>query len=80
MNAATVNSWKNKNRHLFFQFPEEWVAFTPDLGIIEHNADLDLLIDTLKIKGFTFKDFVMKFVHQSEVPIKPVRFASLNRV
>jgi Aspartyl protease len=78
MDAQVVNSWKNKNKHLFFQFPEEWVAFTPELGIIEHNTDLDSLVDTLKSKGFTFKDFVMKFVHQSEVPMRPVRFLPLR--
>ena len=73
MDAQIVNSWKNKNKHLFFQFPEQWVAFTPELGIIEHNTDLYSLVDTLKSKGFTFKDFVIKFVHQSEIPVRPVR-------
>jgi hypothetical protein len=46
--------------------------------VIEHNKDLDSLIDKLKAKGLTFKDFVLKFVHQSEVPVKPVRFAPVR--
>lgn len=78
MDAKVVNSWKNKNKHLFFEHPDEWVAFAPDLGVIEHNKDLDSLIDKLKAKGLTFKDYVLKFVHQSEVPVKPIRFAPVR--
>ncbi|MEY4905323.1 MAG: hypothetical protein RLZZ292_3138 [Bacteroidota bacterium] len=84
MDLKLVNTWKNKNRRLFFQFPDEWVAFTPEAGIIEHHTDLDSLIALLKAKGLTFNDFVLKFVNEYEIPSKmkrilPIRIRSVRR-
>ena len=30
MDAKAINKWRQANKRLFYQFPSEWVAFSPE--------------------------------------------------
>ncbi len=79
MNVQVVNKWRHENKHLFFQFPEKWVAYTPELGIIAHHDDVISLAEIIKEKGLVLKDCVLKFVHESELPYKMKRILPITR-
>jgi hypothetical protein len=78
MNVKALNEWRNKNKHLFFQFPDEWVAFNADKGIVDHHADLGQLVENLQTQGLTFKDFVLKYVNPHEIPRRMARILPIR--
>jgi Aspartyl protease len=83
ISPQVVNNWRHKNKQLFYEYPDEWVAFTPEKGIIDHDTDLHQLVNRLKAISLTLTDFVLKFVHPSELPYKirivPLRIFGIRK-
>lgn len=73
MNAKEANAWRNANKAAFYEHVEKWVAFSPKHGIIDVALTLKALINQLDSKGFTRDEFVVKYVHSSELPYKMKR-------
>lgn len=84
MNAKEANAWRNANKAAFYEHVEKWVAFSPKHGIIDVGLTLGALINQLELKGFSRDEFVVKYVHPSELPYKkkmilPVRIYGIRK-
>jgi hypothetical protein len=84
MNAKEANAWRNANKAAFYEHVEKWVAFSPKYGIIGTDISLKVLVEKLNKIGFSSHDFVLKFVHPSELPYKmkmifPVRIYGIRK-
>jgi hypothetical protein len=82
MDAQLINKWRQENKRLFYKFPSEWVAFSPEKGILAHNTSRKVVGETLLEAGYTRLDFVMEYIHPYEVVrpkrILPIRIKSEN--
>jgi hypothetical protein len=83
MDAQLINKWRQENKQLFYKFPSEWVAFSPEKGILAHNSSRKAVGDTLLEAGYTRLDFIMEYIHPYEVVrpkrILPIRIKSVKR-
>ena len=83
MDAKTINKWRQTNKRLFYQFPSEWVAFSPEKGIMAHNPSRKTVAETLLNAGYSRLDFIMEYIHPYEVVrpkrILPIRIKSVTR-
>ena len=83
MDAKTINKWRQTNKRLFYQFPSEWVAFSPEKGILAHNPSRKTVAETLLNAGYSRLDFIMEYIHPYEVVrpkrILPIRIKSVTR-
>jgi hypothetical protein len=84
MNAKEANAWRNANKAAFYEHAEKWVVFSPKHGIIDVALTLKALINQLELKGFFRDEFVVKYVHPSELPYKmkmimPVRIFGIRK-
>jgi hypothetical protein len=83
MNARLINQWRQANKELFYKFPSEWVAFSPEKGIMAHNPSRKTVAETLLAAGYTRLDFIMEYIHPYEVVrpkrIRPIRIKSVKR-
>ncbi len=70
MDAKIINQWRQANKQLFYKFPSEWVAFSPEKGILAHNFSRKTVSDTLLAAGYSRLDFIMEYIHPYEV-IRP---------
>lgn len=70
MDAKEPNTWRNANKAAFYEHAEKWIAFSPKHGIIDVGLTLKALINQLELKGFSRDEFVVKYVHSSELPYK----------
>jgi hypothetical protein len=78
MNTQVINKWRKENKKLFYKYPSEWVAFSPEKGILAHNPSRKTVSETLLEAGYTRLDFIMEYIHPYEV-IRPKRIV-LHRV
>ena len=67
MDAKAINKWRQANKRLFYQFPSEWVAFSPENGILAHNPSRKMVAETLLEAGYSRLDFIMEYIHPYEV-------------
>jgi hypothetical protein len=72
MDARTVYKWRQANKRLFYKYPSEWVAFSPEKGIMAHNTSRKTVVESLLTAGYTRFDFIMEYIHASEV-VRPKR-------
>ena len=83
MDAKAINKWRQANKRLFYQFPSEWVAFSPEKGILAHNSSRKIVVETLLTSGYSRLDFIMEYIHPYEVVrpkrIGPIRIKSVTR-
>ena len=83
MDAKAINKWRQVNKRLFYQFPSEWVAFSPEKGILAHNSSRKTVVETLLTSGYSRLDFIMEYIHPYEVVrpkrIGPIRIKSVTR-
>ena len=83
MDAKAINKWRQVNKRLFYQFPSEWVAFSPEKGILAHNPSRKTVVETLINSGHSRLDFIMEYIHPYEVVrpkrIFPIRIKSVTR-
>ena len=83
MDAKAINKWRQANKRLFYQFPSEWVAFSPEKGILAHHPSRKTVSETLLAAGYSRLDFIMEYIHPYEVirpkRILPIRIKSVKR-
>ncbi len=83
MDARAINKWRQANKELFYKFPSEWVAFSPERGIMAHNPSRKAVAEMLLATGYTRLDFIMEYIHPYEVVrpkrIRPIRIKSVKR-
>ena len=83
MDAKSINKWRQANKRLFYNFSSEWVAFSPEKGVLAHNSSRKIVTDTLLDAGYSRLDFVMEYIHPYEVVrpkrIAPIRVKSVKR-
>jgi Aspartyl protease len=83
MDAKAINKWRQSNKQLFYKFPSEWVAFSPEKGILAHNPSRKTVGETLLAAGYSRLDFIMEYIHPYEVVrpkrIRPIRIKSVKR-
>jgi Aspartyl protease len=83
MDARAINKWRQTNKRLFYKYPSEWVAFSPEKGILSHNSSRKTVAETLFAEGYTRQDFIMEYIHPYEVVrpkrLLPIRIKSVKR-
>ncbi len=83
MDAQAINKWRQANKRLFYKFPSEWVAFSPEKGILAHNPSRKTVTETLLAAGYSRLDYIMEYIHPYEVirpkRILPIRIKSVKR-
>ena len=83
MEAQAINKWRQENKRLFYKFSSEWVAFSPEKGILAHNPSRKTVTETLLAEGYSRLDFIMEYIHAYEVVrpkrILPIRIKSVKR-
>lgn len=83
MDAKAINKWRQENKRLFYQFPDEWVAFSPKKGILAHNNSRRVVVESLITTGYARHEFIMEYIHPYEVigtkRILPIRIKSVKR-
>ena len=72
MDAKAINKWRQANKRLFYQFPSEWVAFSPEKGILAHNPSRKTVAETLLEAGYSRLVFFMEYIHPYVV-VRPKR-------
>lgn len=77
MDAKAINKWRQANKQLFYQFPSEWVAFSPEKGILAHNSSRKTVGETLLAAGYSRLDFIMEYIHPYEV-VRPKRLRAIR--
>ena len=77
MDAKAINKWRQVNKRLFYQFPSEWVAFSPEKGILAHNSSRKTVVETLLNSGYSRLDFIMEYIHPYEV-VRPKRIGPIR--
>ena len=77
MDAKAINKWRQANKRLFYQFPSEWVAFSPEKGILAHNSSRKTVAETLLEAGYSRLDFIMEYIHPYEV-VRPKRLLPIR--
>jgi Aspartyl protease len=78
LDSSAINKWRSANRALFYEHIEKWVAFNVEKGILGSNQDIEVLVEQLKLKGFELKDYILKYMHPEEVPLRPLRILPLR--
>lgn len=61
MDAKVINKWRQANKRLFYQFPSEWVAFSPEKGILAHHQSRKTVAEMLLEAGYSRLDFIMEY-------------------
>jgi Aspartyl protease len=83
MNAQAKNKWRQENKHLFYKYASEWVAFSPEKGILAHNSSRKVVTETLLATGHSRLDYIMEYIHPYEVVrpkrILPIRIKAVKR-
>lgn len=83
MDAQAKNKWRQENKQLFYKYGSEWVAFSPEKGILAHNSSRKVVTETLLAAGYSRLDYIMEYIHPYEVVrpkrILPIRIKSVKR-
>jgi gag-polyprotein putative aspartyl protease len=77
MDTIKIDKWRNFNKHLFYQFPNEWVGYNSTEGILAHHSDRKEVVEKIISNGYRRQDFVMEYIHAEEV-VMPIRIRPIR--